>query len=472
MKILLADNERMVRLGMISMLNEIGYTPQYIEAVNGIEMIEKAKKYHPDVAFIDIRMPLMDGLSALPSAIEVSPNTQWVILSGYAEFDYAQSALRYGVKEYLLKPVDMEHLKQLMAKLNHEREEIRQQKNKIFEAEVMEAFYTKSIESVPEQFHYYGFLIYFLDWVETDCQNELVRAIKDKVKFWERTQKNSMVSTFYLPSGCYGVMLASDEKIQLSGKWNVLLDKAVTVVYNSENSFAEVLQKADRMLLLGELRILWKYGQFIDLKQTHGNICSKIELLPLAQFLENFCIAYSQKNFEDCKTILLQIKEEKNLPKLYRGIDKNSLRNYFQLFNIHQVSCETFSQLLSGLENILRKVTISEMLSGNSRVTTIINDIKQYMELHYMEGIGLDSISEQFDFSPYYLSRIFHQQVGVSFIDYLTDIRISNAKRLLIKNKNLSIKEIASRVGYSSPQHFHKLFLKRVGKTPLEYRKI
>src|SRR5665647_3628640 len=115
MKILLADDEHMARLGMINMLDEL-YPGKhnYIEAKNGKELVRLFAQQRPDIAFVDIKMPVMDGLSAIEQCKQISPDTRCFILSGYADFDYACKALKLGATEYLLKPIRIEDLHRII----------------------------------------------------------------------------------------------------------------------------------------------------------------------------------------------------------------------------------------------------------------------------------------------------------------------------------------------------------------------
>lgn len=85
MKILIADDERMVRLSFISMCEELfPGMHEFLEARNGKEMFSLGKEHQPELAFVDIRMPLMDGLTAIEELSGLCPRTQFIILSGYS----------------------------------------------------------------------------------------------------------------------------------------------------------------------------------------------------------------------------------------------------------------------------------------------------------------------------------------------------------------------------------------------------
>ena len=108
----------MVRLGLKSIFEELEPGKhEYLEASNGLELIEKAV-HSPDIAFVDIQMPQMDGLDAIEEARVISPSTKWFLLTGYSEFQYAQRALRMGISDYLLKPVGLQDILQVMQKVS------------------------------------------------------------------------------------------------------------------------------------------------------------------------------------------------------------------------------------------------------------------------------------------------------------------------------------------------------------------
>ena len=94
---------------------------------------------------------------------------------------------------------------------------------------------------------------------------------------------------------------------------------------------------------------------------------------------------------------------------------------------------------------------------------------KAYIDENYNKDISLDDVSRMVDISPYYFSKLFKQEQGENFIEYLTRIRMANARRIL-KNQNYNIKEVCAMCGYSDPNYFSRIFKKFEGVTPSEYR--
>lgn len=120
MRIVLIDDEDVIRKGMIYLLEQLDMDITVVaEARNGQDGLNKIELLQPDYAFIDIRMPVMDGLQLVQELHErkISPKTKSVIITAHSEFEFAQKAVRYGVSDFLLKPLDEEVLLDLFLRL-------------------------------------------------------------------------------------------------------------------------------------------------------------------------------------------------------------------------------------------------------------------------------------------------------------------------------------------------------------------
>jgi len=117
-RVIVADDERPARFVLSSMLADLGFPAgSIVEAASGAALVEAASSAAPDCAFVDVRMPGMDGLAAIEAASPLCPLAKWVVVSSHAEFEYARGALRLGVTEYLLKPVRPEELRLCVERL-------------------------------------------------------------------------------------------------------------------------------------------------------------------------------------------------------------------------------------------------------------------------------------------------------------------------------------------------------------------
>lgn len=110
-KALIIDDEKPVQIAIqkLGNWNYYGIEPPHL-AANGKDALQAMREFHPDIVFVDMNMPVMDGVSFLQAASGEFPDSQYIVVSGYDQFSYAQQALHYGACEYLLKPVEEEAL--------------------------------------------------------------------------------------------------------------------------------------------------------------------------------------------------------------------------------------------------------------------------------------------------------------------------------------------------------------------------
>ena len=108
--------------------------------------------------------------------------------------------------------------------------------------------------------------------------------------------------------------------------------------------------------------------------------------------------------------------------------------------------------------------------SRKESCVSVIDKAKSYINAQFQKDISLDEVSREVNVSPYYFSKLFKEETGQNFIEYLTEIRIARAKELLSQGNETSMKEICLSCGYQDPNYFSRIFKKTVGQTPTEYR--
>lgn len=155
MKILVVDDEPMVRSSIARMINSLGESYEACEAGDGEDALLLANENHFDLVVTDIRMPEIDGLQLADMLQRMHPGIRVVLLTGYAEFEYALSALRHGVHDYLLKPASKENIIAVIRKveeeLRHEREERqigRVRENSVLEKRIQDMLYELPVPHV------------------------------------------------------------------------------------------------------------------------------------------------------------------------------------------------------------------------------------------------------------------------------------------------------------------------------------
>ena len=142
MRIVIADDEQWIRAALRSMLLEIDSEIEMEgEVSDGNQMVKIIEEKQPDIAFVDIKMPGMNGLEAIESVKDASPDTSWVILSGFSDFPYAKKAIALGVEEYLLKPVKLEELRHTLQNIRKTKEQGKRSRNVEFQHFLISNFY-------------------------------------------------------------------------------------------------------------------------------------------------------------------------------------------------------------------------------------------------------------------------------------------------------------------------------------------
>lgn len=256
MIILIADDDRLVRFTIKSILQEIlGDSGDiFLEARNGQELVNQCKERHPDIAFVDIRMPRMNGLDAIAASREYAKETEYVIVSGYSDFAYAREGIRLGVNEYLLKPVDKDEICKVLERLQEKVEKNRRDSNSRFQLKVMNAFnYYSSMgtwESQTERTYddttdketgnSTKTIMAFMLWVRTGRQNLNLSVERQKMLLKEIGR---LGNTVVERKGCYAVagnssgtpciifLIPKEQKDQILSR----MRKLSTVICEEEN---------------------------------------------------------------------------------------------------------------------------------------------------------------------------------------------------------------------------------------------
>lgn len=501
MIILIADDDRLVRFSLCSMLRELlgDRDDVFLQASNGKEMIAICREQRPDLVFADIRMPYVDGLEAIGRCQEYSPNTEFVIVSGYSDFQYAREGLRLGAQEYLLKPVEEEQLRPILEKVEEKLRRQKTESNSRFQLRVMNEFQNYSAlgtaeqdpDHVPEGFPgdrpdaqktgdapenpdghpYTAVLLYVRSGVSAReealrLQTQLLGQLRELGESIVRQGGNYV--TVYTGNGTPCLILDA-----AGGAAETILPGVRRIsalagpeehcfhyfVWFRQDRIAAVWETARRMDANACLLAAQRPGsvsQFQDFEKEEPEIT-------FYRQMERLLDAWETADGIACREIINQAwrfraEKEPELSNLSRycsavcgcRISGDSLHDFFRSFVEH--SDLMYQNAAAGKEE------------------DVIGQIKRYIRKYYMNEIGIAQIAEHFGLTANYLSAMFHRRTGGKFIDYLTETRIEAAKKLLIRNPSASVQDIALMVGYNSQRHFSSLFQKLTGETPSAYR--
>ena len=500
MRILIVEDEVKIRTGISRLIST--HTEHIVvgEAKNGKEGLELIERFHPDLVISDIRMPVMDGLEMLQQAVQMGAHPHFVILSGYSEFDYAQKALRYGVDDYLLKPLAPEDVTALLDKIQKlvDKEEedhakttegllrdiISTQKNteenclKLEEAGV----YTRTVP-----------ILAAVGYVGNTRQKYRQALLAQWMQMKERYPELN-IHYMYLENTQEMILLSQGDitKEEFEKKLKRRVYQNLTEAEQPVWCLEELASIRSLQQSIAELRSFYLYGIRVGYrelltKQKIQKIMEEEFQYPL-QWENRMKAAVCRENSEGLRSEAEAFcRYTESMTCAPRYIRKTYKKMLGFLENVcHEVNPEAYKRLQEvDFERVSAgMVTLGELNGCLEKAVEIILESKDkkedirnyairrainYIREHYSENISLDMLAEQLEITPEYLSALFNKEVGINFSTFLKQFRISQAKRLL-KGTDYKIYEVAAQVGYNDPKYFNRVFKEEIGVSPGDYR--
>lgn len=485
-------------------------------AYDGIQGYEKAITLKPDIIMTDICMPDVDGLEMIRRLKEADSPSRFIILSGYADFQYARTAISLGVEEYITKPVEEDELCMALTNtcnLIKDEQWKREQKQELEQA-IMGYTLKDILESADSTADIIKLRLLNLGFPNTyqwhvctvvenngeypnEMRENFLFEIKKLADLHLSFCKERMVIPYSEDSAL--IILASDSEYQkLSdsmGKLRLDLAKGLGVSINI--GIGRIYHKAEEIRKsFGEARCALNYKiiKGLDCVIMYDQICgldAKPKLVD-PEDIKRFENCIDNMDDKGCKLVIEEIfkkvEKEKDLTLsdlqllslnlILTGIRKMSFmqiqmneylgKNIFSLDSISKF--QTTTQLKNWIYNMLK--SMNELMLKNSlpEKRDIVEEAKDYMKKNFNKNISLNDISERFYINPYYFSQLFKKKTGENYQNYLMALRVGRAKKLL-EETDLKIYEICEMVGYADINHFNKIFDRIVGVKPSEYKK-
>ncbi len=521
-KVFVVEDEFVIREGIRNMMSYNGNDYMLCgEASDGEMALPMIQELRPDILITDIKMPFMDGLE-LSRIIKASmPEIRIIILSGYDEFDFARDAISIGVDEYMLKPVGAAELFGVLNKIILSLEEEKKKRN---DREASQRERMASIQVIRNQFFdklFMGALstadalqeaskanidliakYYLLLNIEIDSSKtvykellEVKRAIDqflqnraDIIPFF-RNEDNFLLilkgtSEESINEGAYE--LANYLKYQYETNTKAVLSIGIGSVTDRVGGIAQSFADSKKAI---KFLNRFKQGHIIGIKDIEKE--SAITRFILEEY-DSIDEKLKYASRQDISSIIMHYT---------KGIDhsntKSVLFTYYILMDIVVAASRLIKELGGEAKSIVPEIdnptTLFDVASSAERFITFITDLlekvidfrdscqdiryghvirkaKQYINEHYSSSnISLNTVAAEVALSPNHFSAIFSQETGETFIEYLTRIRIEQAKKLLTTTKMRSA-DIAIAVGYNEPHYFSGLFKKNVGMSAREYK--
>lgn len=529
-KVLIVDDELLMRVGLTSLIDWEHYNFCIVgEASNGREALELVHQHRPDLIITDIKMPIMDGLDLMRETSKVLKACKYVVLSNFDEFRFVKEALRLGAMDYIIKSdiksdtlTDL--LERVKQKLMEEGAEARHRfhssidftqslsflKESLFKdlisglqgGEELAAKATQlQVRIKPEEIVVLKFAIdHFVDvkqkYVEADeklLRFSVVNILNEILPAkWEHelvVESSAEYLWFANPRQKPGESLrAAIESIcrraasSLKDFMNIQVSIGVSTPVEGYSFLRVAYQEAD---LAVQSRFFAGLGRVLFYEDIMHEPSRDGKLTLDREDDRQFLSVLETKDEARLHDFLNQLDErlrsvcasESVIRRVYIYL-MEMVRAYFAhlpLFrNVDNRSSYESVMTLDTWEEI--RLFVVDCIHNCFRHDSSSSDPRTYSELavelilnYYHEDISLQSAAAKINVNPSYLSRIFKQETGENFINYLTRVRIDKAKSLLA-NKALRVYEVAEQVGYHNYTYFSKIFKKVTGMSPEDYR--
>lgn len=503
LKVLIADDEPYVREGIKNIVpwEEIGFKVSG-EGTDGDDTYNKICELNPDLVLIDIKMPGKIGLDVIKESVENGFKGKFVIISGYSDFQYAKVAIKYGVKSYLLKPIDEDELYDIAIELKNEIEEeknelrnIAVQKSYAKEYSLVQLMLGKPVDDYEEIVNYFNYSNYSVALIlnydyKTKNENliELENCVKKKINNIEGIEvckvKNKVAILFCDINSNHSMNILNNINKEvnkyLKGRMFLTVGKSVKNVdeiilsYNSANDLmkARFLFLDEEILTTQKVSEVMKRGFLLEEMDIINRICTYVEIgecSKIRELLSNFKKLIQSKLYTEEQ---IKVLITKNCLDFYEKIKidyqiEKSLTLDSEVIIKEIYNTESLSEIILLLEK--RLLRLSQIISVNTSDKSIKRVVK-YIEKNYYTDLKLELLAEVFNYNSAYLGKVFKSHTGMSFNTYLDTIRIEKAKNLLMEDK-LKVYQVCEKVGYKNIDYFHSKFKKYVGVSPLNYKK-
>lgn len=528
-KIILVDDEEEVRRGILNKIQWSEHGFEIIgEAENGKEALEMVEKNIPDIVITDIKMPFMDGMKLAKILYERFPTVKTIILTGFDEFEYAKTAIKLNVIEYVLKPISSKDIIELLISTKEKLDREFEEKKNI---KMLEEIYIKSLPILREKFlssiirgninsdeikekqkkyninlHGEAFLVsvaaidYSIENINNKDKEILIFQV---LKLTEEIISKYSAGLVFIEDDNIIILNISqerDKKLIIEKSSKVLeeirqsifkyLSLSVTIGIGTscENlsgvslSYKNAIAALGYRIILGNDRLI--FIDDVEPKREDEIVFDKLK----ERQLENSIKAGTKEDIYSTVEDLFKVIEASNTSVEYYQIyliqvlttiikiakDSNvNMKDIFgENFNFF-IELYKFSTLTEVKEWIKKSsIKISEyIIKGREDLSKLLVDrAKEYIEERFHDSeLNINTICNHLHISQAYFSYIFKKDTQTTFVSYLTQIRMTKAKELL-RNTNMKTFVIAEKVGFSEPNYFSYCFKKNLGKSPSEYR--
>lgn len=526
-KILLADDEGIVLDSLKFIITKnFGESCDIRTAKTGRQVIEISQEFVPDIAFMDIQMPGIKGIEAMREVRTFNKKCQFIIMSAYDKFTFAQEAINLGVIEYLTKPASREKIVAALEKAMRviDQDRSRRSQNLIIREKleaVVPIIENGFINLILFQGDYLASLDRYRELLNVRTDYGWIMTLEFGEQSEEETLDNPVGSTVHLqkehltfreiikeffPTCIIGPIMASHVPVFIPHETREMeYEERIRTIESSRNLVRKLTKRIELRFRAG-IGNIWNLSEqsksyeeskkslridkssVVHLKDTKMeleyapdypdelerqifNMVMKGDTEGTTRTSNQFFDWMTENYSEYVQSIRTKALEfvmwaEREV-FLKGGIPYGFLYRKDYLDNI--LACSTYDELRHWFIGKMCDACRNMNDVKDEKETTIVGKAQQYIRQNFSKELSLEDVSRYVDISPYYFSKLFKEETGQTYVEYLTGLRIEQAKKML-GNPSASIKEICVGVGYSDPNYFSRIFKKVTGQTPTEYR--
>lgn len=500
LKLLIVDDEDMICQAIANIIDWGAYNIKLIgTCIDGVEAYHTILDENPDIVMTDIRMPGISGLDLIERISRTDLCTQFVILSGYGEFDYAKRAMKCGVRHYLLKPCTETQIVNCIKDITKDCYKILAEKNPAQTGKVFKALQKPLIQNMIREgisspslsnalFEPYE---HYIDLTNVPCQfccvyyleeNNLQKCLDLFHDFCLEYMPDIEMYTIYVKNILiffFPAYYASYTRLDRFFQTLSFPQQTVSVEY-SRKQYPDL-----KTLLTTLIQKLKRYDVFYFMENTlatpnfnYGHIVEKVNLL--IPFLSSEDGAVRNDAIDELRVILASISNKDFLLQLSDNI-LISLGTQFPSQTLPEIT-DFLLQLHqeTGVSNIASRVveyienSVDAHYFNTRQFSPFIAKMIEYIYQHYNNpDLTLKWIAENYLYmNVSYVSRCFTKETGEKFSSFLMELRVQKAKEILAATDNEKIQNVAELVGCgNTPYYFSKIFKKCTGFTPSAYVK-
>lgn len=464
-------------------------------AYNGADALKQIRTLRPQIVFSDIRMPVVSGISMISKAREEGISSHFVILTGYAEFEYARQALTLNVDAYLLKPIVLEDLRGILTSLRQKVSEELMQQQKTYIQRCFHDPSSKAPENNPLKDYCLQLLFCYFGPVASNVYGELNPAKEYACSLHQSRTPQSDDSAVYAFPGNYfneyvcAIVWPNDRQPRTDSIIQSIRDTTKSTRIYTNYIVSPIIQNGNG--ISKAVRDCYLYTLFhipfaksrLQYYQELTDTKTPITVTP--QIHECFPMFHSAITSGQLESLVSQLADlwstlevtqfqlHEDITALLRHCYQQSVGFCGPTVNSAEIiaTAYTYPMLCENLNAELQRIFLIQDGGRKDTAKALIEDVKSYLDTNFTKNITCRTLTDIWGYNEKYISDLFRKKYLISPSKYIVKLRIDLSKELMAKNPDILLKDVAEAVGYSDALYFSRVFKNNEGVPPSAFMK-